>query len=132
MTNNFNTEVEKSNGKIKYLGLITNETLFDLYKTASFSCFLSFYEGFGFPISESLWHGTPVLTANFGSMNEIAKYGGCYCIDTTDENEIYKALDTLVKKPEILKKLKKEIEQAPFTTWENYADEIYKEILEEI
>ena len=123
-----NTEIEKSNGKIKYLGVVSNETLFDLYKTASFSCFLSYYEGFGFPISESLWHGTPVLTANFGSMSEIAKYGGCYCMDTTDENEIYKALDTLVKKPEILEKLKKEIEQAPFTTWENYADEIYQEI----
>jgi hypothetical protein len=51
-------------------------------------------------------------------------------MDTTNENEIYKALDTLVKKPEILEKLKKEIEQAPFTTWENYADEIYQEILE--
>ena len=127
-----NKIIESSNNKIEYLGVITNEKLFELYKTASFSCFISYYEGFGFPISESLWHGTPVLTANFGSMNEIAKYGGCYCIDVTKEAEIYNALETLVKKPEVLMRLKKEIEDTEFIrcTWENYADKIYKEIMD--
>jgi glycosyltransferase involved in cell wall biosynthesis len=127
-----NKEIEISNGKIKYLGIIANEKLFELYKTASFSCFISYYEGFGFPISESLWHGTPVLTANFGSMNEIANYGGCYCIDVTKEDEIYNALEILIKNPEVLIRLKKEIEDTDFITctWENYADKIYKEIME--
>ena len=127
-----NQIIESSNNKIEYLGIIANEKLFELYKTASFSCFISYYEGFGFPISESLWHGTPVLTANFGSMNEIANYGGCYCIDVTKEAEIYNALETLVKNPEVLIRLKKEIEDTDFITctWENYADKIYKEIME--
>jgi glycosyltransferase involved in cell wall biosynthesis len=128
-----NKIIESSNNKIEYLGIIANEKLFELYKTASFSCFISYYEGFGFPIAESLWHGTPVLTANFSSMNEIADYGGCYCIDVTKEAEIYNALETLVKKPEVLMRLKKQIEDSSFitySTWENYADKIYKEIME--
>jgi len=126
-----NELIKNSNNKIEYLGNIDNEKLFELYKTATFSCFLSYYEGFGFPISESLWHGTPVLTANFGSMYEIAQYGGCYCIDVTKEVEIYNALETLIKNPNILDNLKKEIEVAEFNkcTWENYADKIYKEIM---
>ena len=127
-----NELIKKSNNKIEYLGIIDNEKLFELYKTASFSCFLSYYEGFGFPISESLWHGTPVLTANFGSMYEIAQYRGCYCIDVTKEHEIYTALETLIKNPNVLDKLNKEIEVADFNkcTWENYADKIYKEIID--
>jgi glycosyltransferase involved in cell wall biosynthesis len=128
--NILNTEINKSNGKMKYLGVISNETLFDLYKTSSFSCFISTYEGYGFPISESLWHGTPVLTANFGAMNEVAQYGGCYCIDTTNESEIYEAMNKLIKEPEILMKLKKEISQASFTKWTDYVNEIYKILIE--
>ena len=127
--NVLNMQINESNNKIKYLGLINNETLCDLYKTADLSCFLSYYEGYGFPISESLWHNTPVLTANFGSMSEIAKHGGCYCIDTTNKNEIYDALNYLVKNPEILIKLKKEISNTNFSTWSDYADKIYEEII---
>jgi glycosyltransferase involved in cell wall biosynthesis len=37
----FDTEIEKSNGKIKYLGIIDNNQLFELYKNVSFSCFIS-------------------------------------------------------------------------------------------
>ena len=122
-------EIKKSNNQIKYLGIINNDKLFELYKSASFSCYISYYEGFGLPISESLWHGTPVLTSNFGSMYEVSKEGGCYCIDTTSENEIYEAIEKLVKTPEILVKLKKEIACANFTTWENYADSVYNEIM---
>jgi len=122
-------EIKKSNNKIKYLGIINNNILFDLYRSATFSCYISYYEGFGLPISESLWHGTPVLTSNFGSMYEVAHKGGCYCVDTKDENEIYEALEKLVKNPEILVKLRKEIEKADLTTWESYADDVYNEIL---
>jgi len=104
--------------------------LFELYKNVSFSCFISYYEGFGFPISESLWHGTPVLTANFGSMYEIAKHGGCYCVDTNNEDEIYESLEVLVKNPSVLLELKKEIENANFSTWDSYADEVYNEIID--
>jgi glycosyltransferase involved in cell wall biosynthesis len=124
-----NIMINKSKNKIKYLGRISNEHLFELYKNASFSCFISYYEGFGFPISESLWHSTPVLTANFGSMREVAKLGGCYCVDTTNKTEIYQALDVLVKNPEILINLRKEINNANLKTWENYADEIYNELI---
>ena len=122
-------EIKKSNNKIKYLGIINNNIIFDLYRSATFSCYISYYEGFGLPISESLWHGTPVLTSNFGSMCEVAQKGGCYCVDTKDENEIYEALEKLVKSPEILVKLRKEIEKTDLTTWESYADNIYNEIL---
>jgi glycosyltransferase involved in cell wall biosynthesis len=122
-------QVNSSNNKIKYLGIITNKELFELYNTSDFTVYISIYEGFGCPISESLWHGTPVLTTNFGAMNEVASVGGCYCIDSRDDNEIYKAIEVLVNQPEVLKNLRKEIERADLTTWYDYGKLMLNEIL---
>ena len=122
-------ELDKSNGKIINLGLIDNDILSDYYRKASFSCFISLYEGFGFPISESLWHGTPVLTSNFGSMAEVAEVGGCFTIDVTQEDEIYRGLDTLIKNPDIIIQLKRDIQKMPLTTWTEYGDQILQELL---
>lgn len=124
-----NIEIKKSNNKIQYIGVVNNDELNNLYKQATFSCFISQYEGFGFPIAESLWHGTPVLTSNFGSMLEVANCGGCYSINSHNENDIYDALENLIKKPEIIQKLKSEINISKFTSWYEYCKNIYIEIL---
>ena len=128
----FDTHVKESNGKITYLGIIDNEKLFELYKMATFTCFISIYEGFGFPISESLWHGIPVLTSNFGSMEEIAICGGCYSINTNNEIEIYEALNHLIVNPLLIEKLKNEINKSILNTWQDYGGKVYKEIMDEL
>ena len=125
----FFNELNLSNGKIKYLGIITNNELFYLYSTASFSCYISKYEGYGFPIAESLWHGTPVLTSNFGSMQEVASVGGCYCVDTTNPDDIYEALYHLITNEEIPIALKYSINPEKLTTWENYSKQVCESIL---
>ena len=125
-----NEQVALSRGKIKFLGIITNEILFELYKKATFTCFISKYEGYGFPIAESLWHGTPVLTSCFSSMYEIAASGGCYCVDSNNHNMIYSGLEMLVKKPKLLIKLREDLEKSNLSTWEDYAEKILKEILD--
>ena len=122
-------EIEKSKGKIINLGLIDNDILSDYYRKASFSCFISLYEGYGFPISESLWHGTPVLTSNFGSMSEVAQVGGCFTVDVREEEEIYRGLDTLIKNPDIIIQLKRDIQKMPLTTWSEYGDKILQELI---
>ena len=90
------------------------------------------YEGFGLPISESLWHGVPVLTSNFGSMHEVAKFGGCYTVNTHSESEIYEALKHLIINPLFIEKLKNEINNNIFTTWKDYSEKIYAEIIDEL
>jgi glycosyltransferase involved in cell wall biosynthesis len=129
--NDFFTELNLSKGKIRYLGIITNNELFYLYSTATFSCYISRYEGYGFPISESLWHGTPVLTSNFGSMKEVASIGGCYCVDTNNNDEIYNALYNLIVNKEIIISLKNNIIPQKLTTWSSYSEEICKNMFDE-
>lgn len=121
--------IHQAQGKINYVGIIDNETLFYLYKNSTFLCFISKYEGYGFPISESLWHGMPVLTSSFGSMAEVASCGGCYCVDTTDEAQVYDALNTLIKNPKIIEKLKNEINSNSFTSWNDYSKQVYHELV---
>jgi glycosyltransferase involved in cell wall biosynthesis len=120
--------VKRSQNKIKYLNICTNDELKELYQKATFTVFVSFYEGFGLPISESLWYGTPVLCANFGSMNEVAQVGGCYTIDTKNKEEIASALEKLILYPEIVKKLASEINYDKMTTWKDYSNQIFKSI----
>lgn len=127
--NEFFNELNLSNGKIKYLGIITNNELFWLYSTASFSCYISKYEGYGFPIAESLWHGTPVLTSNFGSMQEVATAGGCYCVDTNNPDDIYDALYYLITNTEIPIALKNAIDTDKLTTWNHYSKQVCETIL---
>ena len=126
--NDFFKEINRSNGKIKYLDVIDNEQLFELYKKSSFSCFISKYEGFGFPISESIWHGTPVLTSNYGAMKEVTDFGGCYAIDTTNDVEIYNALDKMISDRKLIRSLKNQIDEIKLTTWSSYAEDFFKNI----
>ena len=119
---------KKYKSKFVYLGIINNFILEELYKIASFTCFISYYEGFGFPIAESLWHGTPVLTANFGSMKEIGIHGGCLMVNTNNHHETYTAFESLILNPQKIIDLTNEINSDNFTTWKQYSENIYNEI----
>jgi glycosyltransferase involved in cell wall biosynthesis len=121
--------IEKSNNKIKYLNFISDDSISDLYKKASFLTFISIYEGFGFPIAESLWHGLPVLTSNFGSMAEIAVAPGCYAINSCSKQEIYRALDTLVKNKSVILNLKNNIVNNSLSYWTEYTKCIVNEFI---
>ena len=57
---------------LRFLGQVTNQELGVLYSEASLFAYPSLYEGFGLPILESFYHGTPVVTSNISSMPEVA------------------------------------------------------------
>lgn len=57
---------------------ISNEDLPALYQMAKIFVYPSRYEGFGIPIIESLWSGTPVITTRMSSLAEAAGPGAWY------------------------------------------------------
>ena len=61
--------------RVRLLGNVSDARLCELYQTASWSIYPSLYEGFGFPILDSLRHGTPVLASNTSSMAEFDSPG---------------------------------------------------------
>jgi glycosyltransferase involved in cell wall biosynthesis len=56
---------------ITLLGYVPDEDLPSLYSCADLFVFLSHYEGFGFPVLESMSCGTPVLSSNTSSIPEV-------------------------------------------------------------
>ena len=59
-----------SRDKIKLVGPVYGEDLAGFYQLASIMAYPSMFEGFGYPILESMRLGTPVLTSNISSMPE--------------------------------------------------------------
>jgi glycosyltransferase involved in cell wall biosynthesis len=59
-------------GKIRFLGYVEDNELPLFYNCATGFMFASLYEGFGIPILEAMACGTPVITSNISSTQEIA------------------------------------------------------------
>jgi glycosyltransferase involved in cell wall biosynthesis len=104
---------------------VDDEFLAAAYELSRFSVFPSFNEGFGLPVGESLALGTPVITANYGSMAEIAAGGGALTVDPRDDHEIADAMRRLLTDDGLLEQLEKEARQRPSRTWDDYARETW-------
>jgi glycosyltransferase involved in cell wall biosynthesis len=64
--------------RIKFLGVVPDSRLCELYRKATFTVYPSLYEGFGFPVLDSLRHGTPVVSGFNSSLQEFAGPGVFY------------------------------------------------------
>ena len=61
--------------RIRLLGVVSDQQLCELYQTVGWSVYPSLYEGFGFPVLDSLRHGVPVLSSCNSSLREFAHPG---------------------------------------------------------
>lgn len=84
-----------TNRRIKFLGVVDDAQLCRLYQTASYTMYPSLYEGFGFPVLDSLRHGTPVLTAFHSSIREF-RSPGIYFFDPADNSTLDDAYQQFV------------------------------------
>ena len=74
---------EGSNRRVKFLGVVSDAELCRLYRTVGWSIYPSLYEGFGFPVLDSLRHGTPCFTSYNSSLREFDSRG-LYFFDPCD------------------------------------------------
>jgi glycosyltransferase involved in cell wall biosynthesis len=103
--------------------------LHDAYQRARFTVFASLHEGFGLPVAESLEHGTPVITTDFGSTGEIAGDGGVLLVDPYDDDELVAAMRTMLTDDDLVRQLRRDIRARPARTWEEYASEVWGSIV---
>lgn len=106
-------------------GRVTDDELWCAYRDASFTVFISLHEGYGLPVAESLACGTPVVTANYGSLGEIARAGGCLTVDPRDDDAVTDALRRLLTEPATLQNLQEEARRRPVRRWDEYASELW-------
>jgi glycosyltransferase involved in cell wall biosynthesis len=91
---------------------------------ADFTVYPSLVEGFGLPVVESLWLGTPVLCHNKGVMAELAADGGCFTTDMTDESGVANGIHQLASDHELRARLTAEATARPIADWQAYGDRI--------
>jgi len=76
-----------STRRVRFLGVVTDAELCKLYRSVGWSIYPSLYEGFGFPVLDSLRHGTPVLASYNSSIREFESKG-LYFFDPCDPGTV--------------------------------------------
>ena len=122
--------------RVKALGLplidsgrVDDNELWTALRTADFSVFISLHEGYGLPLADSLACGTPAITSNFGSQQEIAELGGCLTVDPRDDDQVTDAMRLLLTDPDTLARLRTEAAARPRRSWDDYADELWQTLV---
>jgi len=81
---------------IIFLGTVDEQMLVSLYKNALALVYPSLYEGFGLPIIEAMKLGTPVITSNRSSMEEVAG-NAAMLVDPYDSRQLALAMLKLIQ-----------------------------------
>lgn len=92
------------NKNIRFLGYISDNDLFKLYKNSICFIYLSLYEGFGIPPLEAMTLGCPVLLSDIPVHRELFDEAALF-VDPADVQMIANALLLLLKNDNIRKKL---------------------------
>ncbi|RRR68152.1 MAG: glycosyltransferase family 1 protein, partial [Candidatus Viridilinea halotolerans] len=90
--------------RVKFLDFVADSELPALYNLAQAFVYPSLYEGFGLPVLEALACGTPVLTANSGSLPEVAG-GAAILVDPHSPTAIANGIERTLQQTEHLRKL---------------------------
>lgn len=117
---------------VKILGRLSDDDVRKLYSGARALVFLSFFEGFGLPVLESLKCGAPVIVSNRASLPEVAGNAGLL-VDPEDIDAIAGAMEKIMTDDNFYGVLKKRcLIQASKFSWEKAAKETsakYEEVL---
>jgi glycosyltransferase involved in cell wall biosynthesis len=114
---------------LRTVSKLADATLWAAYRLARFTMFPSLTEGFGLPVAESLACGTPVVTAAYGSMAEIARGGGALLVDPRDDHSIAGAFRSLLTDDVLLDRLRHEAQSTPLKSWDSYASEVWQRLI---
>ncbi|GAA4686725.1 glycosyltransferase [Frondihabitans cladoniiphilus] len=120
------SRLQKEGMRVESHRRLGDDDLWSLFARARFSVFVSLHEGFGLPVAESLAFGTPVLTSDFGSLDEVASVGGCVQVDPRDDESIVDAMRRLLVDDELVSGLHGEITEQTPKSWGEYADELWQ------
>ena len=121
-------QIGRSGGRAQSHGYLDDRQLAELIGRARATIFVSRAEGYGLPVAESLWLGTPCLCSNIAPIAEIAEGGGCFTVDPNDVDAISAAIERLATDDVLHRTLLSELVDRKFRTWADYASAVVAEL----
>ena len=112
------------NKPLKWMQDATDEDIVEAYAECDFIVYPSLYEGFGLPIIEAISYGKPVLTTTFGSLEEIAKGGGCLEIKDESADSIAAGIQNMIEDVQLYTRLQSEAMHRKTRTWKEYTEDL--------
>lgn len=91
-------------GKVRWLGRVSDTCLDSLYNLSKFVVFPSRFEGFGFPLLEAMKLGKPIISSDAGSLPEIAG-GAALIFPSGDSSALAMAMQQLTCNPDLANEL---------------------------
>jgi glycosyltransferase involved in cell wall biosynthesis len=123
-------QIKSSGGRVHSHGYLPDDKLVRLITRSRATIFVSLAEGYGLPVAESLWLGTPSLCSNVGAIAEIARTGGCLTIDPTDIEAITAGIERLATDEDCRRRLLAQLATRDFRSWADYGSAIVAELSE--
>jgi glycosyltransferase involved in cell wall biosynthesis len=105
--------------RVRSLGTVSDAKLCRLYQEAGCTIYPTLYEGFGFPVLDSLLHGAPVLSSYNSSLIEFAG-PGVFFFDPCDVESLDRAWRELQAQWPLDKDIRRD-DLRQTCTWENVA-----------
>lgn len=92
---------ERIGDSVHFVGHLNDGELSYIYRKAIALVFVSFIEGFGYPVLEAMACGLPVITSRFTSLGEICQNGSALLVDPTNVGEIALAMERMATDAEL-------------------------------
>jgi len=105
---------------VVYEGVVSDKYLAELYANCNLSIYPSLLEGFGLPVLESCWLGTPCITSAVPALLDQIGATGCYVLEKLDWFSIASALFNLQKQQDILVELNTNVNKMELKSWSEY------------
>lgn len=101
---------------------VSDNELAWLYGNAKFTIFPSLYEGWGLPVGESLWFGTPCIASNLSSVPEVGG-GLVHYFDPMNITEMAQIIERTLAASESpgFRDWRRAIQNAKLRTWQDHA-----------
>lgn len=81
--------------RVRFVNNVSNEEIHVMHTLSELFVFPSFYEGFGIPVIEAIFSGTPVITSDQGALREAGGAGALY-IDPNSVDHIAEAINKVI------------------------------------
>lgn len=115
--------------RVNFTGRLSSEFLNKLYSGAQALLYPSLFEGFGMPIIEAFFAGTPVITSLGTAAPEVAG-DAALLVDPTRTEEITNAMLRLANDAELVRALRmKGFERAQKFNWQHAASQIAEKLV---